>query len=223
MKKRLSINEDTGLLGLIAIVCMICDHLGAAFFKQAIWLRVIGRIAFPLFAWGVACGAEHTRNWRGYALRLLLLGVVSQPFYMFGMNHAFNQLNVLATLLCGLLAIEGIKEKKHWLTVAALLFPCFVTTDYGVRGVFLILMLWGLRETPLALCLCYAAFCVYWGGRTSVLWQSGSLTLRLQTCALLALPLMLLPRKARLKVPRALTYAAYPAHLAVIWLVKQLL
>ena len=223
MKKHSWMNEDTGLLGLIAIACMICDHIGAAFFRQAVWLRVIGRVAFPLYAWGVAVGAEHTRDWRRYALRLVILGVISQPFYMFGMNHRFNQLNVLATLLCGLLAIEGVKEKKYWLTAAALLFPCFVTTDYGVRGVLLVLLLWGVRGNTPALCLCYAAFCIFWGGKTSVLWTRGAVTLRLQTCAVLALPLMLWPRRARLKVPRAVAYGAYPAHLAVIWLMKQFL
>ena len=76
MEKCKCANEDTGLLGLIAILCMICDHLGAAFFPDAMWLRVIGRIAFPLYAWGVAVGAEHTRSWRHYAARLLALDVI---------------------------------------------------------------------------------------------------------------------------------------------------
>ena len=44
-------NENTGLLKVIAILCMIADHIGAKFFPTIAELRVVGRIAFPLFAW----------------------------------------------------------------------------------------------------------------------------------------------------------------------------
>ena len=151
MEKCKCANEDTGLLGLIAILCMICDHLGAAFFPDAMWLRVIGRIAFPLYAWGVAVGAEHTRSWRHYAARLLALDVISQPFYMFALNHPITKFNVLATLLLGLIAICGIREKKYWLSALAVLLPCFIEMDYGVRGVMLVLLLWACQDNPLAL------------------------------------------------------------------------
>ena len=39
----------------------------------------------------------------------------------------------------------------------------------------------------------------------------------------LALPLMLWPRRVRTKIPRAVAYGAYPAHLALIWLAKEYL
>ena len=87
-------NHNTGLLGIIAVICMIIDHMGAVFFSGATWMRIVGRIAFPLFAWGIAIGAEHTRSFPRYAVRLLLLAIISQPFYMFALNHTLEQLMV---------------------------------------------------------------------------------------------------------------------------------
>lgn len=223
MEKCKCANEDTGLLGLIAILCMICDHLGAAFFADAMWLRVIGRIAFPLYAWGVAVGAEHTRSWRRYAARLLALGVISQPFYMFALNHPITKFNVLATLLLGLIAICGIREKKYWLSALAVLLPCFIEMDYGVRGVMLVLLLWACQDNPLALGALFSAYCVFWGANSRQVFLIGPYAVRLQQLAILALPLMLWPRRARTKIPRAVAYGAYPAHLALIWLAKELL
>lgn len=223
MEKRAATNRDTGILGLIAIGCMICDHLGAAFFPQTMWLRIVGRVAFPLYAWGVAVGAEKTRDPYRYAFRLFLLGLVAQPFYMYGMNHPITKLNVLATLLLGLIGIIGLKEDKLWLTVCAVLTPCFADMDYGVRGVLLVLLLWAVHKNPWALAACFSAFCVYWGKGTALVLQWGDFSLRLQQCALLALPLMLWPRAKRTRVPRWITYGAYPGHLAIIWLVKLLL
>ena len=44
-------------LKILAMVCMTIDHIGAMLFPQAVWLRVIGRLAFPLFSYCIAEGA----------------------------------------------------------------------------------------------------------------------------------------------------------------------
>ena len=44
------------------MVCMTIDHIGAMLFPQAVWLRVIGRLAFPLFSYCIAEGCRYTRN-----------------------------------------------------------------------------------------------------------------------------------------------------------------
>lgn len=48
---------------------MLLDHLGTIYFPDLIIFKIIGRLSFPLFAWGIAIGAERTKN---MALRLLL-------------------------------------------------------------------------------------------------------------------------------------------------------
>ena len=49
-------------LKMIAILAMAIDHIGFLFYPQAIWLRIIGRIAFPIFAFMIAEGCYYTRN-----------------------------------------------------------------------------------------------------------------------------------------------------------------
>ncbi|NLD52264.1 MAG: fimbrial assembly protein, partial [Clostridiales bacterium] len=106
------LNADAGFIRVVAMVTMLIDHTGVVFFPGVLELRVIGRIAFPLFCWGIVTGFERTGNWPRYALRLLLMGLVAQPFYMLALNHRLHEFNVMATLLLGLLAIAGIREKR---------------------------------------------------------------------------------------------------------------
>lgn len=224
-------NHNTGLTGLIAVLCMIVDHVGVIFFPHLTVLRVIGRIALPLFAWGIAVGARHTRDIARYAGRLFLLMIISQPFYMIALNHPMVnydlntlQLNIFAVLFLGLLAIWGLQEKKGWMTAASLLLANFIRMDYGIRGVLCILLFYLTQDDPLALALCFAAYCVAWGETSmAVLTIRDTVTIRLQMMALLALPIILWPATKRTRLPRGLMYAMYPAHLAALYAIKQLI
>src|SRR5450759_5584692 len=74
--------EQSDALKLVAIVSMTIDHVGAILLPQVGWLRIIGRVAFPLFAYQLAAGYLHTRNLARYALRLAVWGLIAQPVYM---------------------------------------------------------------------------------------------------------------------------------------------
>ena len=106
---------------MIALVSMFIDHAAVGLIQQselasgAAWslcgtaMRLVGRVAFPLFAFMIAEGAVHTRDRRRYALRLLLLAVVSEiPFNLVAgggtLVYPADQ-NTVFTLLLGLLAI----------------------------------------------------------------------------------------------------------------------
>ena len=49
-------NQDTGLIRLIACICMFIDHAGKMLFPQYPVMRIIGRIAFPIYAYCLAAG-----------------------------------------------------------------------------------------------------------------------------------------------------------------------
>ncbi|MBR1585468.1 MAG: hypothetical protein IJ662_08020 [Clostridia bacterium] len=235
-------NENTGLLKLIAILCMIVDHAGAAFFPQYREMRVIGRIALPLFAWGLVVGCCYTRNIWKYALRIFLVGLIAQPCYMLGLNHKWYQWNVFATLLLGVLAIAGIRKKWYgshvWAPILAILAACAVQMDYGWKGVAFILILYACRERKATIAAGMTAFCLYWGYGSSSLTsflgipavrsisflpQAGTLLMTLaqiQFWAILALPLILIPMRGRISLPKWAGYAAYPVHLLIIGLIR---
>ena len=109
---------------------MVIDHAAVGLIEQselasgAAWslcgtaMRLVGRVAFPLFAFMIAEGAAHTRDRRWYALRLLLLAVISEiPFDLVaGGTWLFPaDQNTVFTLLLGLLAVwAGDLRDRIW-------------------------------------------------------------------------------------------------------------
>ena len=84
-------NMDTGLkkiqklngtvLKIIAALFMVIDHAGYMFFPKVIWIRKVGRISFPIFAFFIAEGFFYSKDRRRYLLRMLLFAVISElPF-----------------------------------------------------------------------------------------------------------------------------------------------
>lgn len=251
-KPVLGASTATGTLKLIALVFMMTDHMGKMLFPDVPEMRILGRIAFPLYAWCLVVGFCHTRNvWR-YALRLLAVGLISQPLYMAALAHTWREPNIFLTLLLGLLALVAVAEKP-WermspaaralgrlaagvgLALSLLLAQIF-GCDYGWRGVLLVVLLYGARERAGALAAVMAAFCLYWGSSSSTVTSFLGLTLRpegaaaallspwlrLQALAILALPLMLFPWKQNARLPAWAGYGLYPAHLAVLWLLERI-
>ena len=116
-------NRSTGILKLIALYFMLIDHLGAAVFTWIPELRIIGRIAFPIYCWCLVVGFHYSRSMLKYLSRILLTGILVQPLYAHVLNHriAFDNLfvsfyqakpNVFFTLFLGLAALWGLREKK---------------------------------------------------------------------------------------------------------------
>lgn len=87
-------------LKLIALVTMIIDHVGAIFFPQFIWLRYIGRLSMPIYAFLLVQGYMHTRNFNRYALRMGIFALLSEVPYdlLFqGTWLEFQRQNILFT------------------------------------------------------------------------------------------------------------------------------
>jgi hypothetical protein len=133
---------------LIAITAMVIDHVGLFFFPQILLLRIIGRLAFPLFAWLIANGAYYSKNINMYLIRLFLFAVIAQiPFFLANrlIEPSFWELNVLFTLFLGLAAIVLMRKSKHRFTailvvlISALLAE-ILNTDYGALGVLAIVI-----------------------------------------------------------------------------------
>jgi len=140
---------------IIAITTMLIDHIGAilfpqAMYPQAIWLRVIGRLAFPLFAWMIAQGFRYTRSRRNYLIRLLIFAVICEiPFQLAFSGHGTNVLWTLALGLIAICAWEAIQDK---VLGAAAVLACGIAalalkTDYDIYGVATIFLFHLFGET----------------------------------------------------------------------------
>ena len=237
-------STSTTWLKLIALVFMFCDHAGKMLCGNALWMRTAGRIAFPLYCWCMVVGICRTRSAPKYLLRVLAVGLVSQPLYMVALNHTWREPNIFLTLLLGLAALWGIRERKWlsqlWAPAAALVLAVLLDANYGWKGVLFMLLLYAVRGSRAGIAAVMVAFCLYWGASsttlntffgldTTALRQVEVLNalfspwLKLQAMSILALPLILfsLPREPRL--PRWLGYAIYPAHLLLLWGLEKLM
>lgn len=68
-------------LKLIAVITMTIDHIGAVLMPQYGFLRIIGRIAFPIYCFMLVNGFFYTKNIRKYIGRMLIFAVISEPFF----------------------------------------------------------------------------------------------------------------------------------------------
>lgn len=118
---------------------MLIDHIGLIFFPESSLMRILGRIAFPIFAFHVAKGFVHTSSKLNYISRLLTFAAISQIPYML-LLQTYN-LNILFTLLLSIALISCIHYKKwHWTLLIVIIviipkylqFPTFEYTWYGL-------------------------------------------------------------------------------------------
>lgn len=145
----MNMNPRAGLTGnqlkLIALITMTIDHIGMMLFPRTILLRVIGRLAFPIFAYMIAEGCQHTRNRSRYFLSMAGLGLLCQIVYWVATGSLY--MCVLVTFSLSILLIYAIdfgREKGgvFWavplLALGAAIFACEVMprllpgTDYGI-------------------------------------------------------------------------------------------
>lgn len=103
------------VLKIIAIITMIIDHFGIAYFKYTTQMNVVGRIAFPIFAFQITQGYIYTKNLKKYLFRLFCFALISQiPFMLFRSIYTTGfALNIFFTLLFGLLSILGYDIISH--------------------------------------------------------------------------------------------------------------
>jgi len=136
-------------LKLIAVGTMLIDHVGLLFFPEEQMFRVIGRIAFPIFAWGIANGYHHTTDVKKYLSRLLLLAVVSQVPYSFIFGTLYGipwRMNIFVTLALGLVTIMLYERFRHdvlrrrFCVMGMIAMSLLIPTGYGVYGLVMILL-----------------------------------------------------------------------------------
>lgn len=199
---------------LLAAVLMLVDHIGAVFFPGIAWFRIVGRFSFPLFILLVVEGEEYTHNFGQYCLRLLLLGILSQP--IFWLLFRSSQWNILFVLLLGLLCLRLVRLFPQW--------PLLIWLVGGVIAQLLHLEYRAYGIVAIALIHCFRVSATWWAGWVAL---HLSLLIIVPGFAVLQFPAILAPfllyftnhqhgKKARW------FYLFYPLHLLALWLGQQI-
>ncbi|MBQ7085748.1 MAG: hypothetical protein IJM95_10975 [Anaerotignum sp.] len=201
--------EQRQFIQMVAALTMLIDHIGAVFFPAVAGFRAIGRLSFPLFAFGIAQGVTYTSDFRKYFIRILVAAVISQPIYMklFGLS----QLNPLFMLAWGACALHFWKKEKKMIAGALLIGCAFIEMSYGWYGVWTIFF-FGFYAMKESLCFYGQVVLNVLYGLTTGAW--------IQILSLFSF--MFLDGKWRIqalskKLPRYFFYVFYPLHLLVLW------
>ena len=229
--KKIQQNLDTNFLKLIALICMLIDHVGKIFFPESMVMLIIGRIAFPLFAYCAAVGCLYTKNTKKYILRLLIFAVISQPFFVLAFHPTWNDFrenllvsNIFFTLVAGVLAVSALMNiKKHWwMLLLAAAMEIIIGLDYGFYGIILMVIFFLCRNKSRLSALLTLAW-MMWSGMFGDFLHIGSIGLDLQFFAVLALPLIYLHTNINPRINKYFFYAFYPAHLLILFLLRAIL
>lgn len=215
-------------LKLIALAAMTMDHIGVQFFPGCTVLRIIGRLALPIFAYMIAQGCRYTRNKSRYILTIAAVALVCQLVYFFAMGSLYQCILVTFSLSIGVIfALDAAMQRPSpatviiaalallsvWLISSILptLLPGFYI-DYGLYGILLPVLIWLGKEKWQSIGLCATGLILLSIGK-SIQWFS-----------LLAIPLLILYNGTRGKAKlKYLFYIYYPAHLALLYLISVLI
>lgn len=147
-------------LKVIGIISMTIDHIGYFLFPQMTVLRIIGRLAYPIFAYMIAEGCKYTRNKARYFCMVIAIACVCSAVTYFAERSLYQ--SIFTTFSCAMLlifaldaAVEAAERARNifWgACAAALTFLYFAVfqlrmipgfeTDYGFLGILTPVLVW---------------------------------------------------------------------------------
>ena len=226
---RIQTKNFAGLTGnqlkLLALLAMTCDHVGLQLLPQFVILRIIGRLAAPLFAYMIAEGYRYTHDRGRYLGRLLGMATLCQIAYFAAMRSLYQCIFVTFSLsVCLIYTLDNALRRRTpvsaLLASAALAAAVFITVglprilihtdfdvDYGLWGVMLPVLVYfgrGKWEKLALFTVGVSLLGLHYGG--------------IQWWGLLSVPLLALynGKKGKGNIG-PLFYWYYPAHLVAIY------
>ncbi len=218
-------------LKVIAALAMTIDHIGVQIFTDISLLRIIGRLAFPIFAYMIAEGCLYTKNRKKYILTMALLAIGCQVVGYIFSKTLYQCILVTFSLSILLIyaysgAVKKGTAKSYAVLLLALLGTFFLTevlpqvlkhtdyaVDYGFWGVMLPLFAYIGADKKQKL-FYFAA------GVLLVAASFGGL----QWFSLITIPILALYSGKRGKIKmKKFFYIYYPVHLAAIYLISYII
>jgi hypothetical protein len=234
-------------LKVIAVTAMLLDHTQAVFPDTfPLWFRVVGRLAFPIFAFLIAEGLRHTRSQKKFLLRLFVFALVSEPFFDYAIMGApglygvdfLNRTNVFYTLFLGGSAIavyKFVREKASAYgfnagpaemasclpAVFFLWLGAALDVDYNWVGVLFIFAMYAVKKTHARLVVMAGMCLLIWLPVLATVMGGFGGYFSATVYAMIAATLLTVPLAARYNGKRGpggkwFFYVFYPAHLALL-------
>jgi len=225
-------------LKILAAIFMVIDHAGLLFFPKEIIFRIIGRLAYPIFAYMIAEGARYTRNKLKYLFTVSGLAFICQLVYFLALNDLY--MCILVTFSLSIVTIYALGDfKRSLFKENPDLLRCFISgglfvltvgvvyylntvlhIDYGFAGcmVPVIVSLFDFKDIDLPKKFKWLdSYYLKVGALAfALLWLALSVG-GIQIYSLLAIPLLLLYSEKRGSAKlKYFFYIFYPVHLVIL-------
>ena len=139
------------IIKIIAIISMFLDHTGIIF--DIDYLRIVGRLSFPLFAFQAVNGYLNTKNYKRHMNKLLIFSIISQvPYILFIITTKREfSLNIMFTIYFALASIflyEKVKNKKLSLLIVFLIsyLGSVIDIDGGMWAILFIFSFYYFKD-----------------------------------------------------------------------------
>ncbi|MBE5731748.1 MAG: hypothetical protein E7353_01825 [Clostridiales bacterium] len=229
--KRSFVGLSNNQLKIIAMLSMLVDHIGVELYPTLKFLRILGRLALPLFAYMIAEGCFYTKSRTRYLILLSTLAVLCQVVFYITTESLYQGILITFSLsVITIFSFDNILKSENLfkilLGLIGLTFALYVALfmpiryesegfkiDYGALGMFMPVAIYYAPTKIIKLIAC--AFMLVFLG---IALQG------VQFYALLALPLLALYNGQR-GTPKLkyVFYVFYPLHLIAIYLASIML
>ena len=95
-----SVGLDATALKLLGVVTMTVDHIGYILCPDLVLLRILGRLAYPIFAYLIAEGCTYSKHKAKYFLAVLGTGLLCS-IASYGAEHTLYQ-SIMITFACSI-------------------------------------------------------------------------------------------------------------------------
>ncbi len=127
---------NTRVLKWIALITMIIDHVGHFLLPELFFLRVIGRIAFPIFTYLFAFSYRHTSNRKNFAIRIWVAAILGQGLMV--ISGAGEIISIFFLFGLSIFMFELMDRGLDWAIILIALSAELFGIDYGAYGIFVL-------------------------------------------------------------------------------------
>lgn len=218
-------------LKLFACITMLIDHIGVALIPS-VGLRIIGRLAFPIFCFQLVEGVYHTHKPLRFGLRLAAGALLAELPYDLMSHGSFtwHDQSVMVTLLLGFLMAMIIRHLDNPVYKVLAVFPFAVAAellqaDYAGHGILIVAIFALTRGMRNSLLIQSLLLSVVFAGMSSMRANVFGVQIPIQllgVCAMMPIGLYSGKKHSQSKIAQWGFYLFYPIHMAVIYVIKLL-
>ena len=204
-------------LKIIAIIAMTLDHWNVIL-GGPIYMRILGRLSFPIFSFLIGEGYRHTKNKKKYFVKIFLYSILLQmPVYFFYSKE--EKLNIFFTLASGILLLSILENNKmsnvikYFCALILLIISEYLKFDYGSYGIISIFIFYKFKEKKMLISFLFLL--------VNIVYIVSGKIFSIQIFSLFSLIFIFKYNGKEGKKNKQFIYLYYPTHILLLYLLSK--